>query len=122
MSYGHLIDTGSPGALRVSSFQSGHSMEFVLFGELDLSNAPALEDVLELALEHRERARAPLSELIVDLRHLDFIDATGVRALIRAQRECRRRSTNLTLLLDDDSPAQRILDLADVSGYLGCRG
>ncbi len=49
----------------------------VLRGELDLAAAPALEELLvEIAG----------STVVVDLTKLDFIDSTGMGALIRAKR------------------------------------
>jgi anti-sigma B factor antagonist len=51
-----------------------------LDGELDIATAPALEQLLSEV----ERDRWPT--VVFDLRHLDFIDSSGIRALLTAKR------------------------------------
>lgn len=46
-------------------------------GELDLAGAPELEESLALALASDAR------EIVVDLRGLEFLDSTGLRALVQ---------------------------------------
>jgi anti-sigma B factor antagonist len=48
-------------------------------GELDLATAPQLERALRLLLEE-----SPPAVLVFDLARLDFMDSTGIAALLRA--------------------------------------
>lgn len=47
-------------------------------GDLDIAGAPELEETLSLALASDARA------IVIDLRGLDFLDSTGLRALAHA--------------------------------------
>ena len=47
-------------------------------GDLDISGAPELEETLSLALASDAKA------IVIDLRGLEFVDSTGLRALIQA--------------------------------------
>ena len=87
-----------------------------LDGELDIATAPALEQLL------RELEGDQSPTVVLDLRHLSFIDSSGIRALLTAKRRigglgghlvvrhparCVRRTLAAI-------GADRILDLADV--------
>ena len=57
----------------------GHEARIALRGELDIGNAPEVEDAL-LAAE------ATAAEIIrLDLRELEFMDSTGLRVILSAQ-------------------------------------
>lgn len=121
MAHSYLIDAGQrPGALGVSATQLQDAMEFELSGELDLSNAPALKDVLERAVDNRERVNAaPMTRLILDLRQLRFIDSRGIEALISTKRLCLRSNVQLHVKVDEDSQVRRVLHLAGMAEFLG---
>ena len=68
-------------------------------GEIDLANVEALEAAL-LALV----ARADGHQLIVDVRGLTYIDSTGIKALMRAQ---RRYDHGSRIALRQPTPAVR---------------
>ena len=69
--------------LDVTSESQGGQTRVVLVGELDIASTEALERELE-ALE----ANSP-GTLILDLRKVDFIDSTGLRAVIAADERAR---------------------------------
>ncbi|TMK69397.1 MAG: STAS domain-containing protein [Actinobacteria bacterium] len=54
-----------------------------LVGELDIASAPRLEEGLE------EVERDTPGTLVLDLRKVDFIDSTGLRAVIAADERAR---------------------------------
>jgi len=62
----------------------------VLRGELDVADAASLVAALA-AVAARER------EIIVDLAGLDFIDSSGVAALVRVRKHARRAGGDLLL-------------------------
>jgi anti-sigma B factor antagonist len=77
-------------------------------GELDLANVTFVRNELERALATgRER-------IVVDLRALEFLDSTGIHALVQAHDRCRADGRSMTVLLVP-GPVHRTLD---VSGAL----
>jgi anti-sigma B factor antagonist len=81
----------------------------VVSGELDLATAPR-------TVGHGRRPRR--RELVVlDLNELTFIDSTGVRLLIEADRACAGSGSRLVVLAGD-GPVRRVLDLCNLGGRL----
>jgi anti-sigma B factor antagonist len=73
-------------------------------GELDLSSGPELrEHVVELAA-------AGFEHLVIDLRGLSFIDATGVSLLLALAAQARRERWRLSLIRGDRQ-VQRVFAL-----------
>ena len=73
-------------------------------GDLDFTAAPRLGDAIDRLLEARAH------ELWVDLRELDFIDSTGLAALIGARRRADAAGAKLRLVVDD-GPVREVLEL-----------
>lgn len=82
-----------------------------LTGELDLGNAHALRS----QLEHEEQEAPPVLE--IDLRHLTFIDSSGLGELFAANRRARERGGRL-MLIECHGPIERTLDLARVEDVM----
>lgn len=78
-------------------------------GEIDLGNADRLAD--ELASDRARAARA----VIIDLLGVPFMDSSGLRVVLHAQRELE---PELALVLQPGSPVLRLLELAEVSGRI----
>ncbi len=75
--------TGAPGpALRWRTSHSGPITTVALAGELDLATAGSVRSCLRTALQRRP----PPRRLVLDLAELEFLDASGVSALLTAQR------------------------------------
>jgi anti-sigma B factor antagonist len=73
-----------------------------LTGELDIATAPKLEDEVR-------RLEAQGGKLIaIDLRGLEFMDSSGLRALLAADTRARERGARLVLVRGDDR-IQRVL-------------
>ena len=68
--------------LAIDTQQRNGAVHLVLAGELDIASTEGLEQQLE-TLE----GEAPV--LILDLRKVEFIDSTGIRALIAADERAR---------------------------------
>lgn len=85
---------------------TGNDLTVVAAGELDLQAAAPLRDVIVAALSARP------SELHLDLDEVTFLDATGARALIQAQRAARAAGVEVTVR--GAGPLQQaVLDLAE---------
>jgi anti-sigma B factor antagonist len=74
-----------PIAIDVSSNQNG-GMNVAVRGELDLAEAPRLEEVLRELAGH---------DVVVDLSGLSFIDSSGIGALVRAHAAAKERDCTL---------------------------
>jgi anti-sigma B factor antagonist len=73
-------------------------------GDLDFTAAPRLGDAIDRLLEARAH------ELWVDLRGLDFIDSTGLAALIGARRRADAAGAKLRLVVGR-GPVRDVLEL-----------
>jgi anti-sigma B factor antagonist len=80
-----------------------------LYGELDMSSAPALEDEL-----HRIEAA---SLVVIDLRSLEFIDSTGLGVLVKMHRRQQDADRRLTLV-DGGGQVGRLLELTGLADEL----
>ena len=74
-----------------------------LSGRLDAANAPALERALAAAREEDPR-------LLLELSAVDFLDSTGLGALVGALKGCRRAGGDLRLAAPSP-PVTRLLRL-----------
>jgi anti-sigma B factor antagonist len=81
----------------------------VVSGELDLATVPRLSATVT---EHSDA-----SLLVLDLNAVTFIDSSGVRALIEADRACAGSRSRLVVLAGD-GPVRRLLDLCELDGRL----
>jgi anti-sigma B factor antagonist len=68
----------SSGTLAVGVFDDASNRVIQVGGELDLATVPTLEEELDSALN------GPSAAVVVDLSDLEFIDSTGIAALLRA--------------------------------------
>jgi stage II sporulation protein AA (anti-sigma F factor antagonist) len=86
-----------------------------LQGEVDLSVVPTLESALEDAI--RESAGA----FVVDLSELDFIDSSGLQALVRAQGLLGREDRELAVVCPH-GPVRRVFELSGCSDQFALYG
>lgn len=78
-------------------------------GELDLATVPQLSAAIA------EQHDAGL--LVLDLTAVTFMDSTGVRVVIQADRSCTRAGSRLVVLAGD-GPVRRVLGLCKLDGRL----
>jgi anti-sigma B factor antagonist len=90
-------------ALELTTTSERHGgAQVALTGELDIATAPKLEDeVRRLEAEGRKL-------IVIDLRGLEFMDSSGLRALLAADTRARERGARLVLVRGDDR-IQRVL-------------
>ena len=79
-------------------------------GEVDLATTPELKFVLG-------EARAHARLVVLDLREVTFIDASGIRAILEAAAEARRRWGRL-MLIRGSVPVERMLTLSRVTDQI----
>jgi anti-sigma B factor antagonist len=68
------------------------TVRLVLTGELDISSAAHLEDELTRA----EESAPPV--IVLDLRSLEFMDSTGLRAVVTADGRAREQGRRLAIV------------------------
>jgi anti-sigma B factor antagonist len=84
-----------------------------LAGELDLSSAPRLDE----ALRRPELRGSPW--LVIDLRELQFMDSTGLRALLTAHSRAAEAGHRLTLVVGEGAVG-RLIELTGVRDIVEC--
>ena len=92
--------------LDMQTDRDGNRAAVVLVGELDMLNAPDLTDHLTALLDDG------VTELSVTLTGLEFIDSSGLSALIGVHQDADARGGRLTLV----SPHERVVRLLHVTG------
>ena len=71
--------------------RSESRMHIAPTGELDIATAPQLEQAIS------EATSEPVSELVLDLRELTFMDSTGLRTLAQANVKAEQAGTALSI-------------------------
>lgn len=92
--------------LKIHSEAAGSSLLIRLSGSLDVATSPLLKDALA-------RAAQP-SDVIVDLTQVDFLDSTGLGALMGAHRRAIERGGHLGLIVHE-GPISRLLTITGLS-------
>jgi anti-sigma B factor antagonist len=101
------------GTLTVRIKAEGDGCTLGLAGELDMANAATLEAELDRA------AGAGAAPITVDLRELEFIDSTGIAALVAAHRRLNDRGgERIRLVRSRASAVRRVMDLTGLDAEL----
>lgn len=85
----------------------GSALLFKLRGTLDLATAPTLRAALSEAQETKK-------DVVVDLTHVEFIDSTGLGALIGAHRRAAEQNGTLRVIVNEGP----ILRLFAITGLI----
>jgi anti-sigma B factor antagonist len=96
---------------RVETRNETRGVVLAVAGELDLASAPALEDELDKALN------GGTSQIVVDLRELEFIDSTGLSVLVKAHQRAQESEQQFGLV-KGGAQVQRLLALTGLAERL----
>jgi anti-sigma B factor antagonist len=88
--------------LTMRAERTGDLAVITVAGELNMTNANALDQELERA------EGAGVARIVLDLRGLDFVDSTGVRVLYEAS--TRSGGTDRLRVIRPSAKVQRVLD------------
>ena len=91
--------------LEINDTTIGGAPGFAISGELDLSTATQFTEAVERAVW------ANAGDFVLDVSELEFVDSTGLGALLRARALLAREDRVLAVLLPK-GPVRRTLDLA----------
>jgi anti-sigma B factor antagonist len=104
-----LSDPAAPFSVDVEFSDSAATAR--LAGELDIATAEMLKQALaSIELKAGDR-------LVIDLSAVGFMDSTGLRLLITAQRNAAENDYSLTVVTGD-SPAKRVLELTRMDEHI----
>ena len=90
--------------LKLATERSGARAVVAIQGELDAYSAPTLEEEVSNLLGDG------VTELVLDLSGTKFLDSSGLRAILTAQRRLSERDGRLSLRAPSE-PVRRLLDI-----------
>lgn len=93
--------------MQLLSIEQGTSIR--LHGELDMSSASELHEVLDVAVAHG-------GTILVDLSELTFMDSTGINVFLRAAIALRGRGC--LILHGEQDRVRRVFDLIRLDGSI----
>lgn len=102
-------------SVEIKSEHDGDAIVYRLRGSLDLSTSPSLRAALV------EAANEGKHDIIVDLSHLEFLDSTGLGAIIGGHRRALENGGRVRLIVND-GPIQRLLTITGLMGILSVYG
>jgi anti-sigma B factor antagonist len=104
-------DHGLPAHARVVGSVVGRRTVLSVSGEIDIASALLLTDAVDDAL------RDGALELWIDLTRTDFMDSTGLHALLEAHRRVHELNRRLAVICPD-GPVGRLFEIAGLTGEL----
>jgi anti-anti-sigma factor len=102
---------GTEDQLRIDAKPEGDRIVLRLCGELDLATVPALQSELQgLDLERT-------TMVLLDLRELQFMDSTGLRAILNAHERAWQRGQEFAVTRGSDQ-VERLLSITRLRDHL----
>jgi anti-sigma B factor antagonist len=98
-------------ALQITTTTQDGSARIELAGELDLATGPDLERALEAQLSQA------VTDIVLDLRGVTFIDSSGLRVVLVASRSAAHEGRRL-IVVPGDGQVLRVIRLAQVEDRL----
>ncbi len=102
---------GATEHLHIERRQGGERIVVELAGELDMANAPLLQN----AISDQELTSA--KTVVLDLQGLTFLDSTGLRIILAAREQCWRRGQEFAVT-PGSQQVQRLLSVTGVGEHL----
>jgi anti-sigma B factor antagonist len=102
-------ELAQPGGLVVRGLKEGDAFLLALYGELDLATSGLLERKLQMA------ESASSGRVVLDLSGLQFLDSTGLHALLRAQKRWEANGREFSLLRGPRA-VHRVFELTQTTG------
>jgi anti-sigma B factor antagonist len=96
-------------SIDVQTTPDGSAQVFALHGSMDIATSPTVRAALMEAADNGHH------DIIVDLTQLEFLDSTGLGALIGAHKRAKEHGGRVRLVVQDG----QILRLLRITGLLG---
>jgi anti-sigma B factor antagonist len=103
---------GVPPRFELSEEQVGERLVIAARGEIDLATVAQLREAVERAIAARAAA------LWIDLTEVEFIDSTGLTAVVRAHHALDDGRCRLAVICPGSGPVRRALDVSGVERFL----
>ena len=94
-------------AMTTNMKRDGDALTVELKGRLDTTTAPELESELRPALKDG------VTELIIDLKALDYVSSAGLRVLLSAQKIMNKQGEMTVRNVNDD-----VMEVFEVTGFV----
>jgi anti-sigma B factor antagonist len=107
----NVLPIVNEGNLLIGVSSEGERVVLRLDGELDLASVPTLEDAM------MDATFDGMAEIVLDLRGVEFIDSTGLRAILLQDKRSTERGQTFALVRGSEQ-VQRLLDLTHVDEHL----
>jgi anti-anti-sigma factor len=91
------------------------AVRITVAGEIDLANSAAVERQILDAIPNQ------LDEVVLDLSGLDYIDSAGLRLLFTLGMRLGTLQIGVVLVVPEDSPVRRMIDIAGVAEAMSVR-
>lgn len=91
--------------MTINKIANGTSLTIALEGRLDTTTAPDLEKELKNSLDG-------VTELVLDLEHLDYISSAGLRVLLSAQKIMNKQGAMKVIHVND-----MVNEVFEVTGF-----
>jgi anti-sigma B factor antagonist len=101
----------SSAALTVRDISAGGHHRLLLAGELDIASTPILEATIASLCDNGTSA------IVLDLSELTFMDSTGLRAVLAADRLCGGKGHSFSVA-GAGGPVRRLFELTGVTDAL----
>lgn len=99
------MSVGEAASFELKNLVSGGTYTLVLTGEIDMVAAPQLEEAIgRLCVDG-------VSEIVLDLSEVTFMDSTGLRAVVAAQQACEEAQFGFAVI-PGPSQVQRLFEIA----------
>lgn len=108
------LAAGSMGSLAISTRVQGEHYTLTLSGELEIASAQLLEEAIA------DVCTAGAKELVLDLGGIEFMDSTGLGAILRGRTLCEEHGCDYCLT-PAHRPVQRVFELTGLRDKLPFR-
>lgn len=111
---GHTAATAGPAPLALE-FEGGggRPLRAIVTGEIDFAGAPSMQaQIVSACAEHTEH------RLILDLSAVQFMDSSGLRAVLHVQRELSEEPGGGMVILGATEPVRKLLKLTGLERHL----
>jgi anti-sigma B factor antagonist len=102
------------GRLSINAKRQDKRHVLFLRGEIDVASAPMLEATIE------ELCAAAAEEIVLDLSAVEFVDSSGLSAILHGKSLCERHQCAYSLT-PAQRPVERMFDMTGVKGRLRFR-
>jgi anti-anti-sigma factor len=109
----HHGESAAPLRLSGPSEREG-AVTLTLEGEFDLAGVPLFEDAVRAAV-------AGAARLVVDLRGLEYIDSSGISALLRAGYRLHEAGGALQCVMAAEGTVRKVIEMTSVGTVLDVR-